>query len=234
MGAGILPIVAFCTIAAACAVAVVPVERVWSTAILVAVVLLGAGAGLIWAKRAGTAATHARVAAARANWAATWHGAVVEPDAAADPGDVSLALPRSWRVRSARGRVSFAVDRMPVRAETWVLEPGPGSKRSPARREVVGVDVPTGPVRLWVPLGSTADPLLVMPSWLDRVSEEPVWLPAVRDHVAAHRDILASLTIGDDRAILLALDDPRPGTMLKRAQLLRDVAAIIQAAHGRP
>lgn len=234
MRAGILPIVALCTLVAACAVVVVPVDRMWGTMILVAVILLGMGAGFLWARRSGADAIHARVAAARARWAATWHGAVVEPDAAADPRDVALALPRSWRVRSAHGRVRFAVDRMPVRGETWVLEPGPGSKRSSSRREVVGVDVPTGPVRLWVPLGSSVDPLLVVPSWLGDVNEEPVWLPAVRDRVAAHRDILASLTIGDDRVVLLALDDPRPDTMRKRAQLLRDVAAIIQVTHGRP
>jgi hypothetical protein len=234
MRAGILPIVALCTLVATCAVVVVPLDRMRSTVILVAVIFLGVGAGFLWARRAGADAIHARVAAARARWAASWDGAVVGPDAAADPRDVALALPRSWRVRSARGRVRFAVDRMPVRAETWVLEPGPGSKRSSSRREVVGVDVPTGPVRLWVPLGSSVDPLLVTPSWLGHTSEEPVWLPTVRDRVAAHRDILASLTIGDDRVILLALDDPRPDTMLERAQLLRDVAVIIQVAHGRP
>lgn len=233
MVAGILPIVSFVTLTAGILAGQLPVEQVWKGAIISAVILVGAAIGILWGRRAGVEVVHSRVAATRVRWVESWHGAVLLPDAPADPGDVALALPRSWRAESARGRVRFALSGTPVRAETWVLKAGPGSKRSPRRREVVGVDVPTGPDRFCISVRESIDPLHVTPSWFSRAEPlEPAWRQAVRDRVARHKDVLASLTIGDDRVVLFAMDDPRVETMLRRAELVRDVAAIIQT--GRP
>ncbi len=95
------------------------------------------------------------------------------------------------------------------------------------RREVVAADARTGPARVSVPIGATADSMLVTPAWAGSQTAEPAWLPAVRERVARHEDLLATLTIGDDRVVLLALDDPRPETTVARAHLVRDVAAMI-------
>lgn len=232
---GILPVTAVGTIAAVCLCALIPVPQMLSTLIVGATVLAGVLVGVAWNARSGAEAVHRRVALARAAWAGQRHGAEILPDGHADPRDVALALPRGWRVESARGRVRFAVVGTVVGAETWVLKAVVGSRRAPRRREVVRAEIPTLGARVRVPLGAALDSLLVTPAWAESADAvEPPWLPEVRDRIARHDDLLASLTIGDDRVILFALDDPRPATMLSRAELVRDVAAIIQAAHSSP
>lgn len=231
---GIVPLVSGATIVGVCLAAGLTVGTV-RTVLVPAVLLLGVAVGIAWHGRSGAAATGRRVAAARVAWASTWHGAERLPDGAADPRDVALALPRGWRVESARGRLTFVVAGRAVHAETWVLRAAGGSRRAPDRREIVRADAPTGDERLWLALGVEADPLLVAPSWGRSPDDSgSAWLSAVRDRAAGYDDVLASLTIGDDRVILFALDDPRPETMLKRAELVRDVAAMIQAAQDRP
>ena len=133
------------------------------------------------------------------------------------------------RVEAARGRLRLAVAGVLVRCETWVLRAVRGSRRSRVRREVVAAGASTGEARVWVPIGATTDSMLVSPAWAGhRETAEPAWLPAVRERVACHEDLLAALTIGDDRVVLLALDDPRPETTVARAHLVRDVAAMIR------
>lgn len=232
---GILPLTAVATIAAACVCAAMPVDRLVSTVLVVAVVLGGVLAGLAWNHRNGADGLHRRVARTRAVWVRSWHGASAGQDGEADPRDVALALPRGWRVEQARGRVRFTVSGTQVRAETWVLKAVVGSRRAPRRREVVLAEVPTSGARVWVPLGVAADSMLVTPAWAGSSDGTgAVWLDAVRGRVAAHDDVLASLVIGDDRVILFASDDPRPEAMRRRAELVRDVVALIQAVHGRP
>ncbi len=202
-------------------------QRVITPAVLVVVVV----GGLLWNRLGGAEATHGRVASARAAWAGSAAGVAVEPDGGADPRDVVLALPRGWRVDVARGRLRLAVAGVPVRTETWVLRAAGGSRRAPRRREVVAADAPTGAARLWVEIGRAADPMLVTPAWAGcGPSDEPDWGPAVCERVARHEDLLAALTIGDDRVVLLALDDPRPATTVARAQLVSDVASLIRTS----
>lgn len=235
IASGVVPLIAVATIAAACACAVLPLGHQASTIAPVVVILLGLLVGFLWRACSGAAALHHRITAARAEWARSWRDATTAPDGAADPRDVVLALPRGWRVEAARGRLRLDVAGTTVQAETWVLRAVVGSRRAPRRREIVQTRAQTDGVRAWVPLGVAADSMLVTPAWGG--SPDPVaaaWLAAVRDRVARHEDVLSSLTIGDDRVILFALDDPRPETMLRRAELVRDVAAIIQAAHSRP
>ncbi|MFK4853295.1 hypothetical protein ACI3KT_16790 [Microbacterium sp. ZW T6_19] len=232
--AGIMPVTAVAVIAGCCLAAAFTSGQVRFVAVAV-VILVGVVAGLLWTKHGGVDAVHRRVAAARSAWSGSRDGAASVQDGAADARDVALALPRGWRVEAARGRMRFPLGEVTVRGETWVLRAVVGSRRAPRRREVVGVDAPTDGAFLSIPVGTTADSMLVAPAWAGNTSASaPVWLPTVRDRVAEHEDLLASLTVGDDRVILFALDDPRPETILNRARLVRDVAAIIQAAHGRP
>ena len=228
VAAAVLPVSAGATIlGAACSGALA--EGPARAVVLLAVPAAGAVGGVLWARVGGTGRTHRRVASARAAWARTWSGARLEHDGSADPGDAELALPRGWRVELARGRLRLEVGGAPVRCETWVLRAAPGSRRSRVRREVVATDARTGPVRVHVPVGSSADSLLVTPAWVRRGhQDDPVWLPAVRERVARHRDVLGSLSVGDGRVVLLALDDPRPGTALARAELVRDVAVLVR------
>ncbi|MFD5224539.1 hypothetical protein ACFWHT_02850 [Microbacterium sp. NPDC058342] len=224
--AGVVPIVGVASIlAAALAAALVPGPAV--LIVVLAVVLVGGALGLLLVRHRGAEGRHRRVAAVRDAWAAARPDAVREPDGAPDARDVALALPRGWRVESARGRVRFEVDGAVVHAETWVLRAAGGSRRDPRRREVVVIAARTGAVRAWLPIGASVDPLLVAPSWGDAASPEPSWMPAVRERTAAHEDLLAALSVGDDRVVLFALDDPRPQAMLARARLVRDVAARI-------
>lgn len=196
--------------------------------LVVAVLLVGAAGGLLWAARGGAEATHDRVAAVREQWARVRADATLQPDGPADPRDLALALPRGWRVEAARARLSLDVDGAPVRAETWVLRAVPGSRRARRRREVVATAARTGAGRSVVPVGAAVDSMLVMPRWAgQQPAPEAAWMPAVRERIARHDDLLAAVTIGDERVVLLALDDPRPETMLSRARLVRDVAAII-------
>ncbi|MFT4259552.1 hypothetical protein [Microbacterium sp.] len=222
---GIVPVVGVVTIAAVCA-AVAVVGGPWRFAVAGLVVVLGIVAGLLLTAGFGAERIHARVAAARSGWARSCAGATMQPDGPADQRDIALALPRGWRVVGARGRVRFDVDGVPVRAETWVLRAAGGSRRAPARREVVRADAITGDARLSLPIGAAVDPLLVTPAGKADAAE-PVWAPAVRVRVAGHRDMLATLSIGDGRVILFALDDPRHDTMMQRAALVRDVAGLI-------
>ncbi|MFT4157004.1 MAG: hypothetical protein QM630_03630 [Microbacterium sp.] len=230
----ILPVTAGATIAGCCAVAGFS-DGPLSVALVSIVLVLGGIAGMLWRSKGGVDAVHRRVAAARAAWVQGRSGATAEPDGVADPRDVALSLPRGWRVDAARGRLRFTHEGFTVRAETWVLKAVVGSRRAPRRREIVIAEAPTGAVRLWIPLGVAADSMLVTPAWgREPARTGPGWFADVRDRVSVHDDILASLTIGDDRVILLALDDPRPETMRRRVELVRDVAAIIKAAHIRP
>lgn len=223
---GILPLVGVATIIAGC-LAVTLLEGPAKALAALAVLVLGVAGGILWNRRRGAEATHGAVASARAAWARTRPDATIEPDGEADPRDIALALPRGWRVEAARGRLRFDMAGTTVRAETWVLR-SRGARRAPGRREVVRTDARTDGIRVWIPLRSSLDSMLVTPSWVpDDSAAEPAWLPVVRDRVARHEDLLAALAIGDDRITLLALDDPRPETMLTRAQLVRDVAALI-------
>lgn len=166
----------------------------------------------------------------------TTPGGWMEPDGPADPQDVALSLPRSWQVVAACGRLRFPVEGTMIRAETWVRHPIRGSKRSPSRVEVVAADAVTGPERVFVQIGLSVDPLLVAPaaSLRGRSTEEPVWAEAVRERVRQHRDVLATVSVGRDRVILFALDDPRLETLERRAQLVRDIAVMVsQAESGR-
>jgi len=195
---------------------------------VVAVLAVGILGGLLWQRAGGAEATHRRVASARAAWAQSWSGARFDDDGPADPRDTTLALPRGWRAEAARGRLHLPVTGMPLRCETWVLRAVPGSRRSRVRREIVAADAHTGAACVYVPIGLTSDSMLVTPAWAGRPAmPEPAWLPAVRERVARHDDLLGALTIGDDRVVLLMLDDPRPETTIARAHLVRDVAAAI-------
>ncbi|CAM5792333.1 hypothetical protein [Cellulomonas persica] len=229
----ILPVTAVATIAGCVAAAALvrgPAQRLAVVAILV----VGVVGGLVRQRSGGAEVTHRRVASTRATWARTWSGARLEPDGDADPRDAALALPRGWRVEAARGRLRLAVAGVPVRCETWVLRAEPGSRRSRVRREVVAADASTGTARVCVPIGVSVDSVLVSPAWAGRrEAGEPDWLPAVRARVARHDDLLAALTIGDDRVVLLALDDPRTETTAARAHLVRDVAALVPRPAGR-
>lgn len=229
----VLPVTAVATIVGCCAAAGLLRGSVQQVAV-VAVLVVGALGGLLWQRARGAEAAHRRVASARAAFARTWGGAGLEPDGAADPRDTALALPRGWHVEAARGRLRLPVAGVPVRCETWVLRAVPGSRRARRRREVVVTDAPTGAARVCVPIGTAADSMLVTPQWVSRRGQaEPGWLPAVRERVARHDDLLAALSVGDDRVVLLALDDPRPETTAARAQLVRDVAAVIGASAAR-
>lgn len=222
---GIIPGVAVATILGCCVAAGLTTGTVRAVAV-VAVLLIGVAGGLFWAARGGAEATHRRVDTARDDWVRMRPGAMRQPDGPADPRDVALALPRGWRVEAARGRV--VLGSAAVRAETWVLRAVPGSRRARRRREVVVAAARTGGVRVVVPIGAAADSMLVMPRWArEQATPDPAWLPAVRERIARHQDLLAAVTVGDERVILLALDDPRPETMLARAQLVGDVAALI-------
>lgn len=223
---GIIPGVAVATIVGCC-VAAAATEGAVRMAVVPAVALLGLILGVLLVRSRGTESVHAQVATARAHWARAQEGSQ-RPDGPADPADVALALPRGWRVEAARGRVVIDSGGTPVRAETWVLRAVVGSRRAPRRREVVAAPARTRGERVWLPIGQAADSMLVAPAWGGRgVRPEPVWMPPVRDRVARHGDILAALSIGDDRVVLLALDDPRPETLSARARLVRDVAALI-------
>lgn len=224
----ILPVAGGGTLATVCIAA--GLTSGWAQAVtIVAALVIGVGGGLLWAARRGADAIHRRVAAERAAWVQTRRDASLQPDGPADERDVALALPRGWRVEAARGRVQFLQDGAAVRAETWVLRAVVGSRRAPRRREVVVASAPTGAARVSVPLGVVADSMLVTPAWVRAgQTNEPAWMPAVRERVARHDDLPASLSIGDDRVILFALDDPRTETMLARASLVRDVATMIR------
>ncbi|SJN42546.1 hypothetical protein FM104_12035 [Microbacterium esteraromaticum] len=226
--AGIVPIAAVATVVAG-GVAVGLTTGIVRTIVVVVVLVIGTAGGFLWAARGGAEAMHRRVAGARAEWAQTRRDATWEPDGLADSRDLSLALPSGWRVEAARGRVHFDTDGVAVHAETWVLRAANGSRRAPRRREVVRTAARTGDARWWVPLGAAADSMFVVPRWAgEQAAPEPSWMPAARERVAQHDDLLAALTIGDDRVILLALDDPRPETMVARAKLVCDVAALIR------
>ncbi|RLV51375.1 hypothetical protein D9V41_17180, partial [Aeromicrobium phragmitis] len=56
---------------------------------------------------------------------------------------------------------------------------------------------------------------------------EPSWANAVRELVQAHKDLPLSLTIGDRRVVILAIDDPRPGTALARIDLAIAAARLV-------
>jgi hypothetical protein len=229
----VLPVTAVATIAG-CVAAAGLVQGPAQPVAVVAVLAVGVVAGLLWQRARGADTAHRRVASARSAWARTWSGARLEPDGDADPRDAALALPRGWRVEAARGRLRFPVAGVPVRCETWVLRALPGSRRSRVRREVVAADASTGTARVCVPIGTTADSMLVSPAWAGRgKSGDPDWLPAVRERVARHEDLLAALTIGDDRVVFFAIDDPRPETTVARAHLVRDVAAMIPRPAAR-
>lgn len=229
---GVGPLVFSVTFAGACAV-VALTDGMVARLLLTLVILAGVAAWLLLRARRGAEHIHRRVTAARLAWAESRHDAHMAPDGPADPRDVSLALPMSWEVVAARSRLTFVEAGRFVRAETWALKAAGGSKRAPDWREVTRVDAETGDVQVWVPLGLTADPLIVKPAWARSPDGDgPVWLPAVRDRVARHTDILSSLTIGDDRVVLFSLDDPRPETTVERARLVTDVADIISGRMG--
>src|SRR5690606_8578332 len=132
----IIPVSAVATIFGCCVAAAVTTGAVRTVAVI-AVLLVGAAGGLLWAARGGAEATHRRVAAVRQDWASTRHDVTLQPDGAADPRELALALPRGWRVEGARGRMRIDVDGVAVRAETWVLRAVAGSRRARRRREVI-------------------------------------------------------------------------------------------------
>lgn len=226
--AGVLPVVGVATILlASVAAVVVPGRAVYI--VVPAVVLVGIATAVLLMRRRGAESAHRHVDAVRTEWARGRADAERAPDGEADPRDIALALPRGWRVEIARGRLRFRMQEAAVRAETWVLRPTGGSRRDIRRREIVGADASTGGARMWVPLGASIDPLLVTPAWAGSDdAAEPGWARAVRDRVRSHEDVLAALSIGDDRVILFAVDDPRPEAMLSRAQLVRDVARLVR------
>lgn len=225
--AGIIPIVGVATILAA-SVAAVAVPGQLAYIVVPAVVLVGIVVAVLLVRGRGADSAHRQVDAARTAWADARPDAEKVPDGAVDPRDVALALPRGWRVETVRGRLRFAVQETSVRAETWVLRAAGNSRRDARRREIVAADVPTRAARMQFTLGASVDPLLVTPAWSDGAAE-PGWASVVRDRVRRHDDVLAMLTVGDDRVILFAVDDPRPETMLARAQLVRDVAALVSS-----
>ncbi|MDT0156253.1 hypothetical protein Q9R19_01305 [Microbacterium sp. ARD32] len=195
------------------------------------VVIVGALLAVRLNRTRGVRQNEARVAAVRAAWAPTWNGASFEPEGEPDGQSVGLALPQGWQLWAVRARLRFPVSGTQVSAETWVLESAPGSTRSPAFREVVWAGASTGSARVSIPLGQSIDPLLVKPAWADvdgEGADGTAWMPAVRERVARHHDLVSTLTIGDDRVVFLAVDDPRPEKMVERAQLVRDVAAIVR------
>lgn len=233
MTAGIVQMVSIVTFLVAYTATTLLAGLTWRTDLLIVVLLSGVIAGLVWRSFRGVEAIHRRVAAVRSAWAHGREGAAAEPDGVPDPRDIALALPRGWRAVAARGRMRLTMSGTTVRAETWVLEAAAGSRRAPRRRELVRTSVVTGGVRVWVPVGVAVDSLLVKPAWARSPDVDgPVWLPAVRDRVARHTDILSSLTIGDDRVVLFSLDDPRPETTVERARLVTDVADIISGRMG--
>lgn len=235
--AGVLPITAVATILLCCLAAGLtagPARLVLVPAIL----LLGVAAGLLWNRVRGPEAVHRIVAAERRRAVDARAGASLLADGEADPRATALALPRGWRVESARGRLGFALPGASVHAETWVhgetwvLRAVVGSRRAPRRREVVWAEVPTAAARVHFALGVVADSLLVTPAWAGRTGgrPEPAWAPAVRERLAGHDDLPGALTVGDDRVVLLALDDPRPETTERRAALVGDIAVIIASS----
>lgn len=226
--AGVVPVIGVATVLlASVASAAVPGQAAY--VVVPAIVLAGIVAGVLLARGRGPESAHRRVDAVRTEWARGRTDAERVPDGTANPRDTALALPRGWRVEIARGRLRFRSQDASIRVETWVLRPAGGSRRDVRRREIVGADVPTGAARMWFSLGSSIDPLLVTPTWAGAAQEaEPSWAPAVRDRARSHDDVLAALTVGDDRVILFAVDDPRPETMLARAQLVSDVAALVR------
>lgn len=169
---------------------------------------------------------HRRVAAARTQWARV-NGWQLAPDGEPSPGDVALALPRSWRVAAARGRIRRAIDGREQRIQTWALRPVPGSRRREERREIVAVECPTGDARFATSNVPTIDPLTVMPAWATPRAPEPAWADRVREVVRAHRDQTLSLSVSDGRIVVLAVDDPRPETSQKRLDLALAVARIV-------
>lgn len=225
--AGIVPVIGVATIVvASVASAAVPGQAAYI--VVPAIVLAGVAAAVLLVRGRGPESAHRRVDAVRAAWARARNDAETVPDGTADPRDTALALPRGWRVEIARGRLRFLMQDAVIRAETWVLGPTEGSRRDVRRREIVSADVPTGGARMWFSLGVSIDPLLVTPAWAASVEgAEPSWAPAVRDRVRSHEDVLAALTVGNDRVVLFAVDDPRTETMLARAQLVRDVAGLV-------
>jgi hypothetical protein len=231
---GIGPVVVVSTVASLYVAVYVP--RPFDLLVIAALLSLGVAVFVYLTKRFGAEQAHQRVAVARSIWVRTALGGWMEPDGPADVQDVSLALPRSWEVVAACGRLRFPVEGTVVRAETWVLHPVRGSKRSPSRVEVVAADAVTGPGRVFVPIGASVDPLLVTPaaSLRGRSKEEPVWAQAVRERVRQHRDVLATVSVGRERVMLFALDDPRLETLERRAQLVRDIAVMVsQTESGR-
>lgn len=232
--AAVLPVSAVATIVA-CSVAAGLTTGAARFLLLPVVLLLGAAAGLLWSRARGAEAVHRAVATARRSAADSHPGDALDADGDADPRASALATPRGWRVESARGRLRFALPVLSVHAETWVLRAVVGSRRAPRRREVVIVDLPTGAVRAHFALGVVVDSMLVAPAWAGSRDgrPDPVWASAVRERLAMHDDLPGALTVGDDRIVLLALDDPRPATTRRRAALVRDIAAIIDGS-ARP
>ncbi len=202
-------------------------------AIVAAVLVVGVLVAVLVVDRRGAEAIHASVEAARAAWA-QHHGWVPVADGPADPADVELAVPRGWSVTAARGRIVGARAAGTARAETWVLRAVPGSRRQPRRREIVVVPARTGAVRLAVSTVATADPLLITPAWTRGgrttwlgTDAEPAWAARVRDRVAAHADLPLTVTVGADRVVVYALDDPRPQTLEARLALATEIAGIV-------
>ncbi|MBM7516172.1 hypothetical protein [Nocardioides nitrophenolicus] len=221
--AGVVPLTALAAIAACVGAVLLTAGASHPTQLLVAVATLVAGAlaVLVAARTLAPDAVHRGVGAARAAWAREDPAVELGADGAADAADALLALPRGWRVAAARGRVVVPQGRV----ETWVLRAARGSGRSDRRREVVVVPAATGTAR-----ASFGDrPHSLSPAWAAAGQVEEPWATEVRRRIGRHQDLPLAVVIGEQRVLVIALDDPRPETARARVELARDIAAIVGA-----
>lgn len=229
--AGVVPVTAATTMTAGiCAVAVATGSgRVAQSLALSAALLIGALTAFVLWRTLGPDAVHRAVADARAAWARGASGVDLVPDGAADPTETELALPRGWRVLAARGRLREHTVEPPARVETWVLRAAHGSQRASRRREVVVVPVVAGDTRMTFSGGPGGGRSLVTPGWASdiRVDDEPSWAAAVRRRIEQQEDLPISVTVGQQRVLVFAMDDPRTQTARSRIDLARDIAEIV-------
>jgi hypothetical protein len=211
------------------------------------VLVLAAVATFLGALSRGVAATDRRVCRVRGEWADA-HGWAIADRAEIDPRSAALALPRAWATDHAVASATTTIHGRRARIQTWALRSAAGSTRHPTRREIVEVGVSTGNLRLVaVRRGGSIDPALVDPRWSGtdehveagtamsgpRVAQD-LWGDRVRHLVGDHDDLPFALSIGSDRVVVLALDDPRPATAMRRLDLALAVADHVQAHPPQP
>lgn len=214
--------------------------------ILMAVLLGGLGVSWVLWRTLGRPALQRRVAVVREQWARSngwaFHGA----PAPIEPVAANLAMPLMRHPVSAIGTVTGEVGTWQVRAQTWLLNSTRMRKGIRTCREAVVIETGTGPYRCTV----MAQPSFgVAPAW-SNFNKQPAqspprtyvdgdyegverWGSAVGSLLEAHEDLPLAVSIGHDRIVVLALDDPWERALAARVQLAAKVATVVEAGSQR-